>query len=114
SLLQVEDLPRWTLEALAEASPIAAPEMPVQPATAPAGDILQAMAQSACERGLTLHEALGEYERRLLQVALDQHGGNRTRTAKSLGLTPRSVFEKIRKYKLGENEPPAGAPDGIG
>jgi anti-anti-sigma factor len=103
-LLQVEDLPRWTLEALAEPPPGAAPEAPARPASPLSGDPLQTMAQQACERGLTLHEALAEYERRLLQVALEQHGGNRTRTAKSLGLTPRSVFEKIRKYRLAEDE----------
>jgi anti-anti-sigma factor len=96
-LLRVEDLPRWVLEALAEAAPRPAAEAPCpEPA-----DGLEAMARRACEQRLTLHEALDEYERQLLQLALEENGGNRTRTAKMLGLTPRSIFDKIRKYNLG-------------
>jgi DNA-binding NtrC family response regulator len=102
NLLQVEDLPRWTLEALVEAAPTATAEVPATPFPSATEDPLQALAQTAYERGLTLHQALAEYERQLLQAALEKNGGNRTRAARSLGLTPRSVFEKIKKYKLGD------------
>jgi DNA-binding NtrC family response regulator len=40
-------------------------------------------------------------ERRLLMFALERNGGNRTRTAAFLGLTPRAVFSKLKKYGLG-------------
>jgi anti-anti-sigma factor len=102
NLLQVEDLPRWTLEALVETAPAATAELPATPFPSATEDPLQALAQTAYERGSTLHQALAEYERQLLQVALEKNGGNRTRAARSLGLTPRSVFEKIKKYKLGD------------
>jgi transcriptional regulator with GAF, ATPase, and Fis domain len=108
-LVQMEDLPHWVLERLgaAPASPPAevsrAPAAPAPPAAPPhAEEALDALARRACAEGLTLHQALDEFERRLLQRALEQNGGNRTRTAAMLGLTPRSVFSKIKKYHLDE------------
>jgi transcriptional regulator with GAF, ATPase, and Fis domain len=107
TVLQMEDLPRWVLEALGRADappagPGPAPPQPGEARTLSTADALDALARGACDRGLTLHEALDEYEHRLLEVALEANGGNRTRTAKALGLTPRCVFGKIRKYRLGE------------
>jgi two-component system response regulator HydG len=88
-LLQIEDLPQWVLERLAEAqaqgSEVASPEE---------------LAKEMCSRKVPLNQALEEYERRLIQAVLEQNEGNRTRAAAQLGLTPRSVFNKIKKYQL--------------
>jgi two-component system response regulator HydG len=86
--IQMQDLPHWVLEGLARPRPL-------QNRT----DVSFADADAGL-RGKSLTEAVEEYERRLLQAALEQNEGNRTRTAAVLGLTPRSIFNKIRKYKL--------------
>jgi len=48
-----------------------------------------------------LRSACSELERRLLQEALGRHGGNRTRTARELGLTRQALYLKLRRYGLG-------------
>ncbi len=82
-LLRTEDLPRWALEEAAAAS-------------SGGGTVARVEALP----GLSLSAAVEQYERRLLEAALRENAGNRTRTAARLGLTPRSVFNKIKKYNL--------------
>jgi transcriptional regulator with PAS, ATPase and Fis domain len=96
-LLQMEDLPRWLLEKIAS-KPHAS--IPIGETAAQETDSLTALARQACDQGLTLSEAVDEFERRLLLETLKRTGGNRTRTASLLGLNPRSVFNKIKKHKL--------------
>ena len=38
-------------------------------------------------------------ERRFLEIALERAGGNQSRAALDMGITPRSVYNKLRKYK---------------
>jgi transcriptional regulator with GAF, ATPase, and Fis domain len=87
--LQIEDLPRWVLETLAQtrgqSSPRASPD---------------GRGEGTYPKGLSLPQAMDEFERRILQAALAKNGGNRTRTAAELGVTPRSIFNKIRKHRL--------------
>ncbi|MCK4548208.1 MAG: sigma 54-interacting transcriptional regulator [Candidatus Eisenbacteria sp.] len=47
-----------------------------------------------------LAEAVEQMERRLIQAALERNGGNRTRTAASLGLSRRGLLNKIKRYQL--------------
>jgi transcriptional regulator with PAS, ATPase and Fis domain len=89
TVVEMEDLPRWILETLAQAEPASEPG----PWPAPA--------ERSCQPMMSLNAAVEEYERRLLESVLKQNGGNRTRTAAELGLTPRSVFNKLKKYQLG-------------
>jgi transcriptional regulator with PAS, ATPase and Fis domain len=88
-LVQLEDLPRWVLERVSKLAE-------------PASEVfaLQDSVSGASEQKLSLNQAVEEYERHLLKSALQQNGGNRTRTAAELGLTPRSIFNKIKKYQL--------------
>jgi DNA-binding protein Fis len=44
--------------------------------------------------------SLSEMERRLVQMTLDATGGNRTRAAEMLGVSLRTVRNKIRAYGL--------------
>jgi DNA-binding NtrC family response regulator len=87
-LLQMEDLPRWVVETLSQTPP-------------PANEPTRPTPEPADAGKLTLNEAVEEFERRLLEATLRHHAGNRTRTAASLGLTRRSIFNKIKKYGLG-------------
>ncbi|MBI4541801.1 MAG: sigma-54-dependent Fis family transcriptional regulator [Gemmatimonadetes bacterium] len=45
--------------------------------------------------------ALEEIERRHIGRALAHHGGNRSRAARSLGISRATLYEKIRKYGIG-------------
>jgi transcriptional regulator with GAF, ATPase, and Fis domain len=90
-LVEVADLPRWVLEKVAEL-PAAAPP--------PAPAALDHLVDEACHSGLSLTRAVEDYERRLLQRVLAETGGNRTHAAHRLGLTPRTIFAKVKKYQL--------------
>jgi two-component system response regulator AtoC len=87
--VQMEDLPQWVLQGLMHML-----GQPVQPG-APAQE-----GQGTYPAGLPLNQAMDEFEKQVLETALKKNGGNRTRTAAELGLTPRSIFNKIRKYGL--------------
>jgi transcriptional regulator with GAF, ATPase, and Fis domain len=47
-----------------------------------------------------LSRSIAIHERQLIEAALARARGNRTATARLLGITPRSVFNKIRKHRL--------------
>jgi transcriptional regulator with GAF, ATPase, and Fis domain len=92
-LLEIGDLPRWVFEKVAGAPPAgAAPPAPAAP--------LERLVDQACDAGLSLSEAVEAYERRLLARVLEETGGNRTHAAQRLGLTPRTIFAKVKKYQL--------------
>ncbi len=46
------------------------------------------------------HEKMKDIERKVLDLALRSHGGNRRRTAESLGISERSLQYKIKEYSL--------------
>jgi transcriptional regulator with PAS, ATPase and Fis domain len=89
SVLGMEDLPPWVLESLS-----------ISHDSSPETLSIEDLTKTALENSLTLSEAVEDYERRLLQQVLQRFHGNRTQTAAKLGLTPRSVFNKIKKYGL--------------
>lgn len=89
TLLQMEDLPHWVLDTLARLRP-----------HAPEVDSHETLVEKVYDKRLSLAQAMTEFERRLLQVVLERNGGNRTLTAAELGMTPRSVLNKIKKFGL--------------
>jgi transcriptional regulator with PAS, ATPase and Fis domain len=52
-----------------------------------------------------MSRALEACERLILNAALEHEHGNQTRAARLLGITPRSVYNKIRKYEPGSSRP---------
>lgn len=50
--------------------------------------------------GWSLSQSVNYCEKLLFEAALNASGGNQTRTARLLGITPRSVYNKYRKYNL--------------
>ena len=50
--------------------------------------------------GWNLSRALASCERSIVEVALHAAKGNQSQTARLLGITPRSVYNKIRKHQL--------------
>jgi two-component system response regulator HydG len=89
--IEMADLPHWIFEKVAATPPPAAP---------PCGDSTDSLLEMACNARLSLTAAVEEYERRLLEKVLAETGGNRTHAAQRLGLTPRTIFAKVKKYQL--------------
>jgi DNA-binding NtrC family response regulator len=54
--------------------------------------------------GWDLSQSVDDFERQLVQAALQKTRGNQTRAAQLLGITPRSVYNKLKKYQLGNRE----------
>ncbi|MED4976661.1 sigma 54-interacting transcriptional regulator [Heyndrickxia faecalis] len=51
------------------------------------------------EKG-SLDEMLSAFEKQLIQKALEENAGNKTNTAKQLGISLRSLYYKLEKYRL--------------
>jgi transcriptional regulator with GAF, ATPase, and Fis domain len=51
---------------------------------------------------LPLAEALERFRRRYIDEALERNGGNRTKTARELGVDPRTVFRHLEQAREGE------------
>lgn len=122
---QLENLIRWVLLNKAERGPLSLGDLPrgvweqlsrggaPQPgeytdATAPPLGSAQAAAPASDAHVIRLLEANGwsmsrsiaDCERLMLQAALERERGNQSRTARLLGITPRSVYNKLRKHSL--------------
>jgi DNA-binding protein Fis len=50
--------------------------------------------------------SLAEIERRAVQMALDQHHGNRTRAAASLGISVRTLQRKLKAWGMAKPDEP--------
>jgi transcriptional regulator with PAS, ATPase and Fis domain len=59
---------------------------------------------------LSLAQAKEEFQKRYINEVLDRNGGNRTKTAKDLGVDPRTVFRHLEKLEAERRGLPA-APD---
>ena len=53
------------------------------------------------------HGAVSEFKRRLIEATLTQMGGNRTRTARALGLQRTYLLRLIREFGISVPPPPA-------
>jgi transcriptional regulator with PAS, ATPase and Fis domain len=91
TLVEMSDLPHWVFEKAAESPAAPAPSKEAS---------LEQLVDRACDAQLPLAEAVEEYERRLLEKVLAETNGNRTHAAHRLGLTPRTIFAKVKKYQL--------------
>jgi DNA-binding NtrC family response regulator len=66
----------------------------------PSQDIRAYFATLLDRQGGNLARALEHCERLLCEIALHQAQGNQAQAARLLGLTPRSIYNKMRKYQL--------------
>lgn len=56
--------------------------------------------QNSAENHAQLKEAMGQYEKRLLQEALDYHVWRIAETSESLGISRKSLWEKMKRYNI--------------
>src|SRR5262249_20745830 len=66
----------------------------------PCRDIRSSLATLLHLKGWNLARALQHCERLLLEAALQKTDGNQSQAARMLGITPRSIYNKIHKYQL--------------
>ncbi|MFN0172625.1 MAG: sigma-54 interaction domain-containing protein [Bryobacteraceae bacterium] len=90
--LELADCPPELWEELEHSARLAKPP-------APADSLHWAEAVLARHQG-NLAEAVEECERTMIAIVLGQRQGNQSETARHLGITPRSVYNKLRKYGL--------------
>ena len=55
---------------------------------------------SVSSSDITLAERIEEFEMRIIEEALKENNGNKTATARSLGLSVRNLYYKLEKYNL--------------
>ena len=48
----------------------------------------------------TLSERIEEYEKVIIEKTLEKNNGNKTKSAKELGLSIRNLYYKLEKYNL--------------
>jgi DNA-binding NtrC family response regulator len=110
-LVELQDLPAWA-RSFAQAPQTEAAGA-CEPTTArvptPASDPLQTLAESSLRQQLPLAEALEQFERRLLQVALERHAGRTSPVAAELKLTRQGLLKKLKKYNLAPQQPKRSA-----
>lgn len=58
---------------------------------------------SSSQEGFTLAQLVEQYEKKEIANALNRHGGNKTVTAKTLGLSVRNLYYKLEKYGIANN-----------
>ena len=61
---------------------------------------LDQLVSELIERKIYLDEALGEFEKKFIQLALKKTDGNQTNAAKLLGLHRNTLCRKISLHKL--------------
>jgi DNA-binding NtrC family response regulator len=66
-----------------------------------APDLSQLAVRLLDSQGWNLTRAIRECERQMFHVALDRAQGNQSQAARLLGITPRSVYNKLHKHGLG-------------
>ncbi|WP_054636448.1 sigma-54-dependent Fis family transcriptional regulator [Thalassobacillus sp. C254] len=64
---------------------------------------LPSFAADLHQQTLTLQEQVENFEKRVLLNALKEHEGNKTKTAKQLGVSIRNLYYKLKKHGIEEN-----------
>lgn len=109
---QLENLIRWVLAHHEDSGPLRLTHLPPEIWAGLSTAAEAAPPATESRPGLTYFEdlltqfegslarSLGYCERCLLEAALRRTGGNQTKAARLTGLTPRSIYNKIRKHRL--------------
>jgi DNA-binding NtrC family response regulator len=68
------------------------------------GDLFDQSMDTPDTTGLQAGQSVGEMERKLITTTLEQTNGNRTHAAKLLGISLRTLRNKLREYRVAETE----------
>jgi DNA-binding NtrC family response regulator len=103
-LITVADLPA---EGALPPPPVPAPRTPETSASTPAEQPPPASDSPA--QGLPVGQPLREVERQLILKTLEMAGGNRVRAAEILGISPKTLYNKLGRYQAKSDSEPEPA-----
>jgi len=98
SPLGLQDLP---IELLAELSQSETTAKCFEPITSRPADVVSYIVGLLETNDWSLARSLQVCERQAIEAAMRQVSGNQSKAARLLGITPRSVYNKMRKHRLG-------------
>ena len=97
SLITVADLPTEGALAMPAAQNATTPQAPETPSSADREQSALAAASTPAQ-GLPVGQPLREVERQLILKTLEMAGGNRVRAAEILGISPKTLYNKLGRY----------------
>jgi DNA-binding NtrC family response regulator len=97
SLITVADLPTEGALAMPAAQNATTPQAPETPSSADPEQSALAAASTPAQ-GLPVGQPLREVERQLILKTLEMAGGNRVRAAEILGISPKTLYNKLGRY----------------
>jgi DNA-binding NtrC family response regulator len=98
--LSISDLPVEILMQLVGLEEIPGAQNPAEPSVANANALATSVNRLLDASGWNLQRSIEVCERHALEAAMVRTQGNQSQTAKLLGITPRSVYNKLCKYNL--------------
>jgi DNA-binding NtrC family response regulator len=104
-LITVADLPA---EGALPPPPVPAPRTPETSASTPAEQSAPPASDSPAQ-GLPVGQPLREVERQLILKTLEMAGGNRVRAAEILGISPKTLYNKLGRYQAKSDSEPEPA-----
>jgi two-component system response regulator AtoC len=102
--LGLHDLPLELLQQLSASGPSAQPPSPVENTEFGRGEVMNYVVGLLELNEWNLARSLETCERHAMEVALRRFAGNQSRAARLLGITPRSVYNKMHKHRLGSSK----------
>jgi DNA-binding NtrC family response regulator len=99
--LGLRDLPLELLQQLSAPAPSAQPPPQVENSEFDRAEIVKNVVRLLEVNGWNLSRSLEAYERHAMEAAMRRVAGNQSKAARLLGITPRSVYNKMHKHRLG-------------
>jgi DNA-binding NtrC family response regulator len=98
-LITVNDLPAGGGLAAPAAQTAARPPQPIETLAPIAAAQVAAAESDGLAQGLPVGQPLREVERQLILKTLEMAGGNRVRAAEILGISPKTLYNKLGRYQ---------------
>jgi len=102
--LGLRDLPFELLQKLSASAPSTQPPSQVESDEFDRADIVNYVARLMEVNGWNLSRSLETCERHAMEAAMRRAAGNQSKAARLLGITPRSVYNKMHKHRLGSSK----------
>jgi DNA-binding NtrC family response regulator len=102
--LDLRDLPVGLLQQLSTSAPSAQPPPQVESGEFGRSDIMNYIVRLLEVNEWNLERSLETCERHAMEAAMRRVAGNQSKAARLLGITPRTVYNKMHKHRLGPSK----------
>jgi DNA-binding NtrC family response regulator len=102
--LDLRDLPVELLQQLSASAPSAQPPAQVESGESDHAEIMNYIVRLLEVNEWNLSRSLETCERHAMEAAMRRVAGNQSKAARLLGITPRSVYNKMHKHRLGSSK----------